>query len=456
MKTDLLQIYTNDFDDSSVESTPTGLRHINIDLLQRRVKNLENENNHLLQEASQIANDTQYCEDKEKELVNDVIKQLNEANLQVNQMSDELSKKIEDNLRQQEEVTQLLAQVVDLQATNKRVVRENEELVSLVGVARECQQELTTELAELKEKYAEVLDLLHDTQEQLRRYQKKNFPGSRGSHLGGGSLFSSLHSATDSIASELHSLSSGEDGAEKVDGVKSLSRVFDTVRLSGKLGSASMPPLGSMGGSVYSTPTKQASLSHSHLNTPLHTGGRYSPYFGGSGMSMGCSSGLPSLDSGAESDGSFPTDSEDNYPASRSGVPGWPGTPDLDSCVRRLRPNERNALSYLPYGCRTPDSIMSTGSGKSGVSGYSGQDWKLPQKLQIVKPIEGSLTLHQWSRLATPHLGGLLEEREGIAMKGATNTDLNLELYSMSDLEEDEEKEVEREEEEEEEEEDTE
>lgn len=58
---------------------------------------------------------------------------------------------------------------------------------------------------------------------------------------------------------------------------------------------------------------------------------------------------------------------------------------------------------------------MSTGS-RSAMSG-SGREWKFPQKLQIVKPIEGSLTLHQWSRLATPHLGGLLEEKEGVAIK---------------------------------------
>jgi hypothetical protein len=30
---------------------------------------------------------------------------------------------------------------------------------------------------------------------------------------------------------------------------------------------------------------------------------------------------------------------------------------------------------------------------------------------------EGSLTLHNWSRLATPHLGGVLEERVGVAIK---------------------------------------
>ena len=58
----------------------------------------------------------------------------------------------------------------------------------------------------------------------------------------------------------------------------------------------------------------------------------------------------------------------------------------------------------------------------SSYGGTNTNDWKLPQKLQIVKPIEGSLTLHQWSRLATPHLGGLLEEREGVAIKVNTHT----------------------------------
>lgn len=65
---------------------------------------------------------------------------------------------------------------------------------------------------------------------------------------------------------------------------------------------------------------------------------------------------------------------------------------------------------YLPYGCRTPDSLMSTGSGS-----YPG--WKLPEKLQIVKPLEGSQTLHHWSQLAQPTFGGLLEERPGVKIR---------------------------------------
>lgn len=45
------------------------------------------------------------------------------------------------------------------------------------------------------------------------------------------------------------------------------------------------------------------------------------------------------------------------------------------------------------------------------------QTWKLPEKLQIVKPIEGSQTLYHWSQLATPNFGGLLEERPGVKIR---------------------------------------
>lgn len=88
-------------------------------------------------------------------------------------------------------------------------------------------------------------------------------------------------------------------------------------------------------------------------------------------------------------------------------MPGVPGAADLEAALRRLTPAEvlarRAALgsgltytgydypdgpqtppSYLPYGCRTPDSIMSTGSsGLSGFSGHTTGSWKIPEKLQV-------------------------------------------------------------------------
>lgn len=85
---------------------------------------------------------------------------------------------------------------------------------------------------------------------------------------------------------------------------------------------------------------------------------------------------------------------------------------------------------------------MSTGS--SGLSAFSNQSsgnmWKLPEKLQIIKPIEGSQTLHHWAQLATPTLSGLLEERPGVKIRGGRELeDIGLETYALSDLEEDEE-----------------
>ncbi|KAG8272589.1 anterograde dendritic transport of mitochondrion [Homalodisca vitripennis] len=75
----------------------------------------------------------------------------------------------------------------------------------MVNLARETQCELATELAEVKEKYAEVMNLLQEAQETLRKQRKKSQPQARG-----GLLFPSLHTSVpthahnpDSLASEL-------------------------------------------------------------------------------------------------------------------------------------------------------------------------------------------------------------------------------------------------------------
>merc|ERR1711971_80896 len=96
----------------------------------------------------------------------------------------------------------------------------------------------------------------------------------------------------------------------------------------------------------------------------------------------------------------------------------------------------------LPYGVDRPASGLETSdanrSDGRNSSATSYRNRRLPEKLRIVKPLEGSLTLHQWSRLATPHLGGVLEERVGIAMKGNSKHGLDP-LFDMYQLEEEEE-----------------
>lgn len=82
-----------------------------------------------------------------------------------------------------------------------QLTAENEELSSNLHITRENQGQLAGELADLKDRYAEVLSLLRDTQEQLRRQRRKGMPQARGG------LFSTLGPVTnpDSLASELES-----------------------------------------------------------------------------------------------------------------------------------------------------------------------------------------------------------------------------------------------------------
>ncbi|XP_026087880.1 trafficking kinesin-binding protein 1-like isoform X2 [Carassius auratus] len=63
----------------------------------------------------------------------------------------------------------------------------------------------------------------------------------------------------------------------------------------------------------------------------------------------------------------------------------------------------------------------------------------LPDKLQIVKPLEGSATLQHWQQLAQPNLGGILDARPGVVPKGFRPLELELEeVYQYADYEEDE------------------
>lgn len=97
-------------------------------------------------------------------------------------------------------------------------------------------------------------------------------------------------------------------------------RTFDMVRGSGKhsgLGSqGSLNSLG-YGGSVHSTPTHHPHTpSHMATTHMTNSGSGYAmSYLSSRGSSIySGGSGHPSLDSGADSDASMHTDSEDNYP----------------------------------------------------------------------------------------------------------------------------------------------
>lgn len=461
MKDELLQFYTSAAEESepeSVCSTPlkrnesssSVQNYFHLDSLQKKLKDLEEENVVLRSEACQLKTETITYEEKEQQLVNDCVKELRDANVQIASISEELAKKTEDAARQQEEITHLLSQIVDLQKKAKACAVENEELVQHLGAAKDAQRQLTAELRELEDKYAECMEMLHEAQEELKNLRNKTMPNTTSRRYHSLGLF-----PMDSLAAEIEGTMRKELQLEEPESpdIAHQKRVFETVRSINQV-------------------VKQRSLTPSPMNIP------------GSNQSSAINSLLSSCVSTPRSSfygsdvGSVTLDNKTNsiileteaaelgdQRTKKPGTPGTPGSHDLETALRRLSLRRENYLSErrffeeeqerklrelaekgdLRSGSLTPtDSIMSLGAHSrfSELTGFSGMSFSsrsyLPEKLQIVKPLEGSATLHHWQQLAQPHLGGILDPRPGVVTKGFRTLDVDLdEVYCLNDFEED-------------------
>uniref|UniRef100_A0A673N0S3 Trafficking kinesin-binding protein 1-like n=1 Tax=Sinocyclocheilus rhinocerous TaxID=307959 RepID=A0A673N0S3_9TELE len=441
MKDELLQFYTSAAEESDGESastTPirrndlsfTVPNYLPLDSLQKKLKDLEEENIVLRSEANHLETETISYEEKEQQLVNDCVKELRDANIQISTIAEELAKKTEDASRQQEEITHLLSQIVDLQKKAKSYALENEELTQHLGAAKDAQRALTAELRELEDKYAECMEMLHEAQEELKNFRNKTLPLSTPRRFHSLGLF-----PMDSLAAEIEGTMRKEIQMSDPDVEEQRlhpKRVFETVRNINQ----TVRQL-SMGPSPMNIPgSNQTSCVNSRRSSCLST--PRSSMYGGDVVEM---------------------DNRTNKHQTKPGTPGTPGSRDLEAALRRLSLRRDNYLSERRFfeeererklnrdggsgsedgGPLTPaDSIMSLGTLHSVYSIYSTRSY-LPEKLQIVKPLEGSATLHAWQQLAQPHLGGLLDTRPGVVTKGFRPLELDLEeVYQFTDLEEDE------------------
>ncbi|KAM6042620.1 LOW QUALITY PROTEIN: huntingtin-associated protein 1 [Theristicus caerulescens] len=436
MRDDLLHFYTTTTEESEPTSAPsTPLRrqesslslqqYFQYDTLQQKLKCLEEENQKLRMEATNIATETCQYEDQEQQLMIDCVEQFSEASRQVVYLSDELARKAEDTARQQEEISQLLAQVVDLQQKCRTYGSEVEELQQHLAVAKEVQQQLRTELRDLQEKYAECGGMLQEAQEEVKSLRSRSLPNSTVSRYGAPSLL-----PVDSLAAEIKGMMRKGTDSSSSD-YRSYLRIFETVK-------------------AVNQAAKAKSCSESPHNAP----------------------GSKQLSATPSGGGQHPPHPHPNAaPASRGEGAGEepraaPGQQDLEAAVQRLSVRQQSHASEersffeaerehklwrlrdgeSSSGFLTPnESIISTGTNYSGGSeltagsGFSlGSLTYLPDKLQIVKPLEGSATLHHWQQLARPNLGGILVPRPGVLTKDFRQLDIDLEeVYSLNDLEED-------------------
>ncbi|KAM9836118.1 trafficking kinesin-binding protein 2 [Aulostomus maculatus] len=391
-----------------------------LESLQGKLQELEEENLALRSEACQLKRDTITFEEKEQQLVSDCVKELRESNSQMVSLTDELSQKNEELLRHQEEIAQLLSQIVELQHRVKELALEKEELRIHLQASKDAQRQLTAELNELAERNAECVEMLHESQEEIKELRNKNTPsaGIR-RHLSYG-LY-----PMDSLAAEIEGTMRRELSIEEETAYQdqriSHKRVFQTVR---SINAAAPRP-------VLATPPIPGS-GHSSLVMTAQ------PFQSAQGEEV------------------------------RLGQPGSPGGNDLIKALHRLSLRRQNFLCERQFfqaerekklqalagveaegegsGCSSPmGSVLSSYSNLSELS-ISSSVFKtfLPEKLQIVKPMEGSLTLHHWQQLAKPHLATILDPHPGVVTKGFRPLAQDA-VYHLSDMEEDEEDGEERE-----------
>ncbi|CAG6015925.1 unnamed protein product [Menidia menidia] len=418
MKDELLQFYTHAAEESEGESsssTPVRPSEANVsapavfplDSLQKKLQDLEDENKSLRSAANRLETETICYEEKEQQLVNDCVKELRDANLQVSSLAEELARKTEDASRQQEEITHLLSQIVDLQKKAKVYAVENEELTQHLGAAKDAQRQLTAELCELQDKYAECMEMLHEAQEELKNLRNKTLPLSTSRRFHSLGLF-----PMDSLAAEIEGTMRKElqmDDPDVEEQRLHPKRVFQTVKnlnlMRQQRSSAAPSPLNIPGSNQTSCFTSGRS---SRVGTPRSN----SIYGSETGIGI-------ILDNRTGSILEDPDDGSQDSNKRPPGTPGTPGSRDLEAALRRLSLRRDNYLSEkrffeeererkLAYLAKEDEKEDGQGSGGPGTptesllslcshpslgSAWSGYSFTprsyLPDKLQIVKPLEG-------------------------------------------------------------------
>ncbi|XP_039860329.1 trafficking kinesin-binding protein 1 [Simochromis diagramma] len=461
MRDDLLQFYasTEEIENAQSqspmkrnESSSSLTNFIHYDFLQQKLKGLEEENRKLRLEATELSTETSMYEEQEQELMMVCVDELSSANKQVVDLSEELARKVEDCLRQQEEISSLLAQIVDLQARCKGLTHENEELNHQLNASRESQQKLKSELKDLQDKYSECKDMLHEAREDIKNLRNKSLPNSTVQR------YTSLASVLpmDSLAAEIEgTFRKGLDTPAPSEYKNHPWRVFETVKVVNKAvrqRSQCHSP-----GVPGSSPVSAPSSSNSTPRTS---------YYGSDNASL-------NLEDKPSSNHAQKEDSSVSGPK-RLGQPGTPGGQDLEAALCRLSVRQQNHSSDRPFfdvererklralaadseegegssGFLTPNYSLasspaastgtnySNGSSRHSCGSSGGSRSYLPDRLQIVKPLEGSVTLHQWQQLAKPNLGGILHPRPGVLTKDFRELEVDIQhVYSLNDLEEDE------------------
>uniref|UniRef100_A0A224YWP8 Gaba receptor binding protein n=1 Tax=Rhipicephalus zambeziensis TaxID=60191 RepID=A0A224YWP8_9ACAR len=325
LKASLLQVYTAQEEADAALPSPTDDDDVPVSTLTRKIHELEKENSKLKAESQSQLSHLEEEEKKEMQLIRDCVRQLSDVTRESSHLQEELCRRTEVNLRQQQEILTLNAQLNDMQRYAQSLRAEAEELRAQLALSRGLQEQQSEELLEARARYLDLKEAFLELQAQLRHRSQDNDESRHGTAIWGGRCTSGPLS----LACELQACIADQGDQA--------------------------PPTGG-GGTGDGFPLKPAC----------------SPW--------------------SQSEESEESDCNDSQYSSLSSLGLSPRKGRKGSCRR---------LPQSPWGAPLA------------------RPFRLSDKLLMVKPIEGSETLKQWQRLATPGLGDLFEDQgSGVRLKG--------------------------------------
>ncbi|CAL8094488.1 unnamed protein product [Calicophoron daubneyi] len=502
VKDSLLQIYSqNNHDDtddhtsvsSGCLSPPPGaisdsgegfsIASVNFSQLNRKLRDLEEENYVLRQEHHRLVTTTDQLDERESSLIRDCARQLVSANMHIRTLSDELAKKSDAFMNQQSEVTRLLTRGLDLENRVKQLASENQMLVNRLRESQTTQERLTHELVGMRDKYDECLSLFSETRAEVRALRKRSrraylrpgylsFPGT----VGGNSATSTPCSAAFPPYSTTSPTGQGSPTVQlslppegSSDGSSSSFEVLANAMANPAVNedslAADLARTAAMDRTAENVSrlfrvmeqARQARDSADGAHSPRHVTGLRPPDYGpedtvsSSGFVSGSepseripraslrASTVPpdfeqrrcnSLTKCSEFDNNqsafrnfYQPDSDHTYTPIRALVQDEPKRHSWVGCIEDVPGELRSSRKAVISDSPPTKPILS--SNPSAL--YSDSCSRLPQRLKLVKPLDGSEVLHHWQRLATPSFTRALFEslppgiqsRAGVAKQSA-------------------------------------
>uniref|UniRef100_A0A0R3RWT8 HAP1 N-terminal domain-containing protein n=1 Tax=Elaeophora elaphi TaxID=1147741 RepID=A0A0R3RWT8_9BILA len=168
IRSNLLRFYVDN--DIDLDGCTAG--ESNCENFQRKIKRLEDENQSLKNESTNLKKIFSDFEENERLHISEWTKQLDTANEKICHLQHLLGEKTEECGIQSFEVERLLREVAVRCSHEKALANETVDLHQQLQNALAMHEELTAQVVDLQERYAEVMAMLRDAEEELRTYRQ--------------------------------------------------------------------------------------------------------------------------------------------------------------------------------------------------------------------------------------------------------------------------------------------